>query len=235
MRRIRELLGAVELAHPSDHFFANIEQTWGISPQARAQYAAYDRALRVLDNQSWHELKAKAVKHFRDHRNGQLKQGFFNQLNEAFAYEFLLRRGFGKVRILREGGATMPDIAYCEGTHARFCEVKTIGISEEQISRRSARSAYSGAIYSQLSPGFLKKLNSTISHAWSQIASQGDSGLVYLLVLFDDFTLMYYDTYRRQILRCIAKHPAEAVYIKVGLLGRRRIAKPGSTMHRNAA
>ena len=235
MRRIRELIGAVELAHPSDRFFANIEQTWAISPQARAQYAAYDRALRVLDNQSWHEVKAKAVEHFRDHRKGQLKQGFFNQINEAFAHEFLLRRSFRKVRILREDGSAKPDIAYLRGTHTRFCEVKTIGISEEQVARWSTRSAFSGAVYSQLSPGFLNKLDSTISHAWSQVTGRGSSGMVYLLVLFDDFTLMYYDTYRRQILRCIAIHPAEAVYVKVGLLGRRRMEKPGPTINRNAA
>ena len=233
MRRIRELIAAVELTHPSDRFFAKIKETWVALPQARALYAAYDRALRVLDDQSWHELKAKAVGHFRDHRKGQLKQGFFNQLNEAFAYEFLVRRGFSRVRVLREDGTVKPDIAYVEGALQRFCEVKTICISEEQIARWSTGSAFSGPIYSELSPGFLSKLNSTINDGWSQITSCGSSGLVYVLVLFDDFTLAHYDTYRRQILTCIAAHPAPAVYVKVGLLGRRRIQKSGLAKSHN--
>jgi hypothetical protein len=93
MQRIRELIASTKTKYPSDEFFSSIETTWKTSRQARAQYAGYERALRVLDPESWAALKAKAVAHFSDHRKGQLKQGFFNQLNEAFAYEHLVRSG----------------------------------------------------------------------------------------------------------------------------------------------
>jgi hypothetical protein len=225
MRRIRELIESVQVAHPGDKFFASIESMWKFSRQAKAQYAAYERALRTLDDQSWVELKGKALRHYLDHRKGQLKQGFFNQLNEAFAYEHLVRRGCHNVRILREDGKTKPDLAYIDGNRRQFCEVKTIGISQEQLARWEAREAFSGTVYSQLSAGFINKLAATITVAWRQISDQGEAGLVYLVVLFDDFTLTYYDTYRRQILSCLRQHTAPAIQVKIGLLGQRRLQK----------
>lgn len=225
MRRIRNLIKQVQAAYPQDHFFDRIEDTWSASRQAYAQYAAYDRALQTMDDQSWGELKNKALKHFLDHRKGQLKQGFFNQLNEAFAYQHLVRRGYTGVSVLREDGKVKPDITYLAGGHAAFCEVKTIGISQEQLARWEAGGSFSGSIYSELSTGFLNKLDSTISTAWNQITTQGASGFIYLIVLFDDFTLMHYERYREQIRHRINSHEAPSVHVKVGLLGRRKIAK----------
>ena len=87
MQRMRELVCEVQAANPSDGFFATLDETLRSSSQARAIYRAYDRALSGLDLASWHELTRKAIGHFSNHRKGQLKQGFFNQLNEAFAYQ----------------------------------------------------------------------------------------------------------------------------------------------------
>ena len=225
MRRIRELIAQVQASHPRDHFFDRIEQTWAASQQARAHYAAYDRALRAMDDQSWSELRSKALKHFLDHRKGQLKQGFFNQLNEAFAYQYLVRRGYAGVSVLREDGKVTPDIKYMASGQVAFCEVKTIGISEEQLARWDAGGAFSGSIYSELSTGFLNKLDSTISTAWGQITAQGTTGFIYLVVLFDDFTLTHYERYRAQIRRQINDHVAPSIHVKVGLLGNRKISK----------
>jgi hypothetical protein len=225
MQRIRELIAEVQAEHPEDPFFDSIEQTWITSSHARAVYAAYDRALRAMDEQSWSETKHKALKHFRNHRKGQLKQGFFNQLNEAFAYQHLRRRGHAGVRVLREDGNVRPDLVYEAGGRAAFCEVKTIGISQELIARREAGGAFFGPIYNELSTGFLNKLDDTISKAWSQISAQRATGFVYVIVLFDDFTLMYYERYRAQIQCRINAHLAPSVYVKVGLLGNRKISK----------
>lgn len=225
MRRMRELIAQVQASHPRDRFFASIETTWTASRQARAQYAAYDRAFQTMDEQSWSELKCKALKHFLDHRKGQLKQGFFNQLNEAFAYQHLTRRGYAGVRVLREDGKVKPDLEYIVDGQRAFCEVKTIGISQEQLARWEERGAFSGSIYSELSAGFLNKLNGTITNAWSQITSQEARGFIYLVVLFDDFTLMYYDRYRAQIQQLLTAHEAPSIHVKVGLLGRRKTSK----------
>jgi hypothetical protein len=121
MRHIRELVAFARAAHPSDCFFANFDQMLAI-PELRADYRAYERALSLLDPESWKELRAKAVAHFSDHRPGQLKQGFFNQLNEAFAYQYLVRCGYRQVRVLREIGKPSPTSNTWKAT--RNCSVR---------------------------------------------------------------------------------------------------------------
>ena len=225
MRHIRELIALTKAAHPDDDFFAGVEQTLKVEPLARRQYQAYERALSILDSESWGVLQAKAVAHFADHRPGQRKQGFFNQLNDAFAYQYLVRRGYKQVRILREVGKTQPDIEYLDGREKHFCEVKTIGISDEVIARRAKVRVTSSSIYHELSRGFLSKLESALDTADRQIKARRGKGLIYLLVHFDDFTLDYYDRYRKQIAACLESHTAESIYVKIGPLGRKHIRK----------
>lgn len=225
MRHIRELITRTKAAYPDDDFFAGFEQTLTLVPLARTQYRAYERALNILDPESRAVLQAKAITHFTDYRVGQQKQGFFNQLNDAFAYQYLVRRGYKHVRILPEDGKTQPDIKYTDGVENRFCEVKTLGISDEMISRRVKAQVTSSSIYQDLSSGFLRKLGCALDTADHQINARGGKGLIYLLIHFDDFTLDYYDRYRKQISACLESHTAENIYIKIGLLGRKYIRK----------
>lgn len=225
MRRFRELISEVEVSYPTDGFFDGVDKTIESSGSARAQYAAYESAFCSLDSGSWAVLKCKALKHFRQHRDGRLKQRFFDQLNEAFAYQHLIRRGFTAVRLIPETGVKTPDIEYGSRLLKLTCEVKTIRISDTQIAQRAAGAAYSGTIYVQLSQGFQNKLNSTIDSALIQVRSQGLGGLVFPVVFFDDFTHTYYSTYRRQISKLVTRHEAPEVFVKVGLLGRKRIEK----------
>lgn len=132
MRRVKELVAATTTAYPRDTFFDQFEESCRSNSSKRRAYRTYDDAFRVLDSESWEILKNKAVAHFRDHRPGQLKQGFFNQLNEAFAYRHLVRQGFARVRVLKELGRRTPDIQYSDNGLRRFCEVKTISISDEE-------------------------------------------------------------------------------------------------------
>jgi hypothetical protein len=246
MRRIRELISSVEADHPSDDFFSNIESDWKTSLQACAQYAGYDSALRALDPESWAELKAKAITHFRDYRKGQLKQGFFCQLNEAFAYEHLVRSGCQSVRILKESkvrGEKTPDISYnFQGTPGH-CEVKTITRSDDQLASWKNIEVFPGDIsgdqfarwetipaipsenYQCLSNEFLRKLDSTLTSADSQIAAKGTAGLIYIVVWFDDWIVKNYKTYRKQILTKIRQHKTPNIRIKIGLQGQRSISK----------
>jgi len=136
MKRIRELIETVTRVYPQDRFFLDFEESCRTNAAKGAAYRTYNDALQVLDGQSWQILKDKAVAHFRDHRRGQLKQGFFNQLNEAFAYRFLVRRGCIGVVMLPERGASTPDIRYVEAGWVKHCEVKTLGLSDEEIHRR---------------------------------------------------------------------------------------------------
>lgn len=181
MRRVRELVTDVLRAHPNDSFFDRFDESCVTNPAKRKAYRTYDDALRLLDSDSWNILKGKAIAHFRDHRRGQHKQGFFNQLNEAFAYRHLVRQGFTAVRMLPEEGRRVPDIRYRDGRYVKHCEVKTIGISDEERSQDEDRSKHSPtctsvsrtassrrwqAISPTRSPKLLLK-EQTVSYAWS--------------------------------------------------------------------
>lgn len=226
MRRMRELISEVQVAYPSDRFFATLDETLRSLPQSRASYRAYERAFSGLDLESWHELKRKAIGQYCNHRNGQLKQGFFNQLNEAFAYQYLVRKGYRNVAILREDGNTIPDLAYYAAGSQRFCEVKTIGISDDEIARSADEQSFDSAIYKDLSEGFMNKFIAVLTQAQRQIASRGSDGLIFVVAKFDDFTLQHYDRYRVKLCRILLEHEAQEVFVKVGLIGGRRIFKP---------
>jgi hypothetical protein len=104
----------------------------------------------------------------------------------VLAYQFLLRQGFNTVEILQEDGTRKPDIAYRDCNNRRYCEVKSIGISDDEIRRFSAEDVFDAAVYKDLSGGFRKKLGSDLKQAQQQISSQGGRGLVFLDARFDD-------------------------------------------------
>jgi len=225
MKRMRELIERVKATYPDDLFFNDLDEIFELSPQARSQYQAYEVAFSYLDSASWHILSQKAVEHFQDHRKGQLKQGFFNQLNEAFAYQFLAQSGYKNVSFLNEDGTTRPDLTYHDAGIKRYCEVKTIGLSDEEIERWKTGELFDDEVYRELSNGFFKKLDDDLVLAYEQISSQGSNGLVFVIVNFDDFALTNYDQYHKQITEFLFHHDVPEVYIKVGLLSEKKIHK----------
>ncbi len=222
MRRVRELVGAVRSRYPEDKFFTGFEESCRRLRSKQAAYRTYEDALRWLDDGSWRLLKQKALNHFRDHRSGQLKQGFFNQLNEAFAYRHLVRRKHRRVRLLPETGAPMPDLEYFEGRSRRLCEVKTIGISDQEISRRQSREGFRNA-YVHLGRGFIDKLWSTISAGRRQISAQGSHGLVYIIVNLDDIAQDHYCAYRRELTAFAKSERLCDVQLRFGVRFNRRM------------
>lgn len=154
-----------------------------------------------------------------------MKQGFFNQLNEAFAYRHLVNRRFSHVEMVPEGRQTAPDIRYVDGSQVMHCEVKTLSISDDEIDRRASKSSHSN-VYAELSEGFLRKMGEAVAGAEQQIRSAGSGGLVYLVVNFDDIAQDYYKhSYRPQV-RSFLLHnaPTSDVYVKVGTRFGRRIS-----------
>ena len=226
MTRFREFIEDVRKAHPEDQFLADFAESCRVNPAKARAYRTYDDALRVLDTHSWHILKGKAIRDYRNHRRGQLKQPFFNQLNEAFAYGYLTRQGCTHVEILQESNTPTPDIRYVEAGALKHCEVKSIGLSDAEIQRRESGEVHETS-YERLDNGFLNKLSSAIGKAKAQIDSQGTDGLVYLIVRFDDMAPDY-QGYKRQLREYFRKHDIRDVYIKFGLRGSRRICAPSS-------
>jgi hypothetical protein len=225
MRRILELIDDVRGRYADDSFFSNFEHSCQISDLKTIYYRAYNKALMVLDDESWQILKDKALQHYLDHRQGQKRQGFFNRLNEAFAYRYLVNKGFDDVRFIKEGKNKSPDIRFKVNNTQNFCEVKTICISNNEISQRSAGgTCHDSLIYVRLTHGFLNKFCYAINQARQQISSFGFNGLVYIIINFDDSALDNYNNYRKQLIELSKDHGFSNLFIKIGLLGNRRIS-----------
>jgi hypothetical protein len=225
MRRILELIADVKRRYPNDGFFSNFEPSCQLSELKTKYYQAYNKALKVIDDESWQILKDKALQHYMDHRGGQKKQGLFNQLNEAFAYQYLVSKGFDNVRFIREEQRQKsPDIRFKVRDKQNYCEVKTLCISNDEISQRSEiGKVHDGLVYINLNYGFLNKFCHAVNHARQQIASMGSNGLVYIVIRFDDMALDYYDNYRKQLLNFSKVCGFDNLFIKIGEVGKMRI------------
>jgi len=219
MKRIREIIANIRHRYPNDDFFLNFEHSCRISQGKRNCYRAYNSALMVLDDDSWLILKSKALRHYFDHRNGQKKQGFFNQLNEAFAYRYLVTNGFDNVRFIKESKEKSPDIKFTGHDGQSYCEVKTLGISNDEINRRHITTVCDGSIHGNLSDEFLKKFCDAVNTAKRQICAFGPNGLVYVIIKFDDIALDYYKNYRKQLTTFSDIHGFDDLFVKIGLLG----------------
>ncbi len=124
--------------------------------------------------------------------------------------------------MLPESDKKTPDIQYLEAGLVKHCEVKTIGLSDAEIQRRQTQAVYNNA-YVNLGEGFFQKLASDVKIARNQIAKQNTSGLIYLIINFDDIALDYYSEHRRKIISFCRSQNMHNLYIKVGLSGNRRI------------
>lgn len=215
MKRFRKLVTEVRKRFAEDSFFANFEKLLE-DPEKRKHYRAYNDALHFLDEDSWTVLKAKAIREFRNEREGQLKQGFFNQLNEAFAYRYLVRKGFKNVRVLVEGKEKRPDLSYLNQGAVCHCEVKTLGITDNEIRRRGSGKVFDLGVYRDLSDVFEEKLLAAIRTAWKQLHAAGPNGIVFIIVNPDDIAQDHYHRHRKQIAKLHARHGFNGVVVKFG-------------------
>lgn len=230
MSRLRQFFKELRTQFPADKYAEGISESLEIHSEARSVVATYDRALQSLDDDSWRTLKQKAMREFPCNIEDRGKQPFFNQLNEAFAYRFLLQRGHNQVAFVpedtnRKKKRKTPDIRFLKDGMQSFCEVKTIGISVDEIARMKSGDVFDTSTYSQLDSPFIeKKLPEAIAVALSQVTAAGGRGLVFLIVQFDDFTLQYYRVYRQQISQLLTERfPETEVYVKFGIQGQKRI------------
>jgi hypothetical protein len=130
--------------------------------------------------------------------------------------------------MLPETGKRVPDLRYLAGRVCKHCEVKTLSISDEEISRRRSGKVFSN-VYLGLGDGFFKKLSDAIDTGRSQIAAQGTGGLVYVVAVWDDMALDYYRAYRHQLAAFAREKSIDDVHIKVGRFNRRmRLASASS-------
>ena len=232
MPRFHELVEELEKQFPTDWWIASRRESARILDEnSFPQIAVYDHALCTLDDDSWAILSEKAREVFSEPRNDRGKHQFFNLLNEALAYEHLILEGFNSVRLLRANSRNKsPDICYRTDSEIRYCEVKTIGVSDEELARTKSDEAFSSAIYSSLNHKFFAKLCSTISTAKKQIEAVKGNGSVYLIIYFDDFAFDHYETYKNQITEFLASaFSTQEVIVRVNIANARYIFHYGKT------
>ena len=220
MQRVLELIQEVITNRKSDDFFQSFEsdlENWDLKKQ---YFKTLNNALVSLDIASWQLLKNKALKHYNDYRIGQKKQGFFNQLSEAFAYQHLASLGYTDIKILAEDkNKKTPDLSYVENGKKKYCEVKTVGISDDEIERREAQGIYvDRQMYSQLSTQFFQKLDKDLEVAREQINAKGE-GIVFVLIRLDDYADSNMNKYREQITSFVDEPNPTKLVIKIESTG----------------
>ena len=220
MQRVLELVHEVRSRYPQDSFFIDFESSCNEKRLKREFYSSYETTLRYLDEDAWRILKSKAIEHFLDHRLGQLQTGFFNHLNEAFAYRYLVSHGYSNVVFLPEKqGSKQPDLSFrLEGTPG-FCEVKSIGISDDEIGRRDSHECINGSVYANLRLEFMNKLQSTIARAETQVSELRESSIIFIVIEFDDFTHDYLAEYRKQLHEFLSANLVSNLILQVGRFG----------------
>jgi hypothetical protein len=82
-------------------------------------------------------------------------------------------------------------------------------------------------VYAALSDGFANKFRDAVTHGTKQIHLSGTEGIVYIVVVFDDFTLSNYKNYRSQIVGLSRDNAFNNLFVKIGLLGNKRISTKG--------
>lgn len=238
MQRMFELIEKVKKKYPEDKFFDNIEEDLQ-NKLAFEQYEIYEKAMQSLDENSWKLLSDKAIVAFKSNyksknfiedqsREKIVKRSFFDHLNEAFGYQFLRKERYQNVSLLAEDKKKKnksPDLEYEKNGIKYYCDVKTINRSDDDIVRYQEGNIFSGTIYQKLSDPFLNKLELAIKTAIEQIKSKNAIGIVYVLVNFDDFSEMFYDEYRNQIIEKLQSFPNNEVYIRIGIDGKKWIHK----------
>lgn len=203
MDKIKELIDEVVQLYPTDDFFRTFWSDIEVLESIRRKYIELNAYLSVIDTDSWRVLKAKAIEHFKDHREGQRKQGFFNQLNESKAYSYLKKSGCVNLRFIPEEKNKTPDIEGKYQDNRILCEVKTIDISEDEINRRRNSEVYDISVYCKLSKGFVNKFKSAFENAKSKFfdysKTDKDILMVYFVISFDDFVGYYNENYEQQL------------------------------------
>jgi hypothetical protein len=198
--RTYELVASLKDAPKS--YFKNFAVSLQDNAIKRKYFVDIEAELAGLDGAAWDYLKTKVGPLFMKKEQARGWQGAFSELNEAKAYNFLIRRGCTSVEFIpHRSDAKTPDLRAKMGNVDVLCEAKTINRSERVILAQMQKAASS--VSNRLSIEFFAKLASTIRHADQQMAAFSSAPdiqrIIYLVINFDDSLHEYVDDYLVQI------------------------------------
>jgi hypothetical protein len=212
--RIDEIFAELHCQNPNDEFIQSYQNNITKSESMRNQYKEYDDCLQEMDNVSWNIIKGKAIEKYKSNKDGNLKEPFFNILNESKAYSFLIHNECNKVKMIKECiEHTTPDISAIINGKSLLCEVKTINISKKEINRRKDDGIIRGYF---LEDGFFNKMHCDIQSSLIQMKKYSivEINVIYFEINFDDFAGKHSSEYEKQIgENIINKFPEEYVFV----------------------
>ena len=185
LTRISEIIHHLEPIYEGEAFFefwSSIEN----SPIKKKVFEDIERHLEDVDEEQWKSFLPRVVDRFKNREVYRGWQQAFDVLPEAVAFSILKRNGFSDIRFLPliENLKT-PDLIAKRGSTLVAIEVKSINPSEDEIqARRNMTARRSGQ---PLNEKFFSKLQSTLSFASKQLATQqSDEKMIFLFLDFDD-------------------------------------------------
>lgn len=198
--RTYELVASLKGAPKS--YFKNFTASLRDSAIKRKYFVDIEAELAALDANAWDHLRAKVGPLFARKEKARGWQGAFSELNEAKAFNFLVRRGYTSVEFIPPRRDTKtPDLRAKTGNIEVLCEAKTINRSERAIVAQIKKAVSS--VSTRLSAEFFAKLVSTISLANRQMAMFSSAldakRIVYVVINFDDRLHEYVGEYLIQI------------------------------------
>jgi len=184
--------------------------------------------LGALDHEAWEFLKNEAVSLLSKRCPERNWEQLFNRLNEAKSYKLLKDLGCKQVTFIprsEKDSEKTPDLEGILFGDLILCEVKTINVSGDEITKR--KNIIPRDAEYELSKEFFDKFDSTLDEAESQLLSYRKSDpsrrIVYFVIHFDEPLALMFDGYRtaygRQLRDHIVGRKSGSVEIKVhGLL-----------------
>lgn len=201
LRRLNEFrLHIPDANDPNAYFREDFENSLSEIPQKRKQLCDIDAELQLLDQNAWEHLKAEAIPYLTKRNPSRGWEQFFNILNQAKAYNYLVRQNCDGVHFVPKAARKQtPDLEARRNGVSVLCEVKTINISKDEANDRASRKAK--LVRYTLSEGIFKKFKSNMELATGQMRAYDEtaSHMLYCIVNFDDSLHEYSDDYRKQL------------------------------------
>lgn len=221
MPRVFELRDLIDDPSNPNAYFQDFDKALGEHPSKHLLWAPREKAFQRLASEAWEFLKQE-VKPYVSKRNdnGRAFQQFVSALNMVPAYNFLLDEGCTDIHFIprsKKDGIESPDIEARLGNQRVICEVKTLGISEDEALRR--KNGGVGSTTATLEDGFLNKLHGHLLKAKSQTqtydAGAGVRHIAFMVCDFDDCFGEYKSNYYRQIDQHLGANPIPGLEIVI--------------------
>jgi hypothetical protein len=221
MHRLLDLVATLAGRFPDHEYLSNSLSEVRTRRSNFAEVRAYSRALNILDDDSWNNLRTAATQRFKEAQGKRGQAAVFDVLNSAVAYRHLKRKGYKYIRCLPESNGKKPsknpDIHYRSRNEDRYCEVKTFHKSDHEYRREILRS-FNPRVYDRLPARFFdKKLDPVLDNAVTQLGG-AKRGIVFAVMHFDDIGPFNRARYKAQLAEHFQAHWSEVeIYVRFGI------------------